>query len=85
MGYPMTYGRLVGRNNLRGDYPTVTGPNERINIGCIRGDMRRLESDSRDEYHLKRYAEAAGITPEQAKKLLDLFFDTGGGPPFTAV
>lgn len=42
------------------------------------GDMRRLESDSRDERHLARFARAAGITPEQAEAVLDLFFEGKG-------
>jgi hypothetical protein len=41
----------------------------------IAGDMRRLEADSRDPRHLAEYAKAAGITPEQAKAVLDLFFE----------
>lgn len=39
------------------------------------GDLRRLEKDQRDEDHLALYAKHAGITPEQAKKVLDLFFE----------
>jgi hypothetical protein len=41
----------------------------------VAGDMRRLEADQRDEEHLTFYAEASGITPDQAKKVLDAFFE----------
>lgn len=70
MGYPMSWRRLVGRNRLGGDYTDTTDPHS-----TIRGDMRRLEQDARDEAHLQRYADAAGITTDQAKTVLDCFFD----------
>jgi len=38
------------------------------------GDLRRLEHDQRDEWHLAEYARRAGITPEQARAVLDAFF-----------
>lgn len=41
----------------------------------IAGDLRRLEHDQRDEAHLEAYTRIAGITPEQAKAVLDAFFD----------
>jgi hypothetical protein len=71
MGYPMDYGRVVNRNGLQGDY----GSKHATELNCIRGDLRRLEDDQRDENHLPRYARYAGITEEQAKKVLDAFFD----------
>jgi hypothetical protein len=75
MGYPMTYGRVVSRNHLSGDYHGVwQDDREKQALSLIRGDLRRLERDQRDEHHLKAYAEHAGITPEQAKKVLDRFF-----------
>jgi hypothetical protein len=89
MGYPMSYARVVGRNQLGGPGYTHTdpvtgayavGPDEVVR-SMIRGDMRRLEQDSRDEQHLKMYAEHAGITVEQAKKLLDKFFEGTNGYP----
>jgi len=64
MGYPMTYGRVVSRNGLHGDYDTR---GVAINIaalpewaqkevgalaarfGMICGDLRRLERDVVDE------------------------------------
>jgi hypothetical protein len=77
MGYPMTYARVVGRNGLNGpgynhttsEPLTPAQATERQVKSMIRGDMRRLEQDSRDEHHLKLYAEHAGITVEQAKML----------------
>lgn len=52
-------------------------------VGRNRGidalDIERLERDQRDEDHLNRYAELAGITPDQVKKVLDLFFESGFG------
>ena len=64
MGYPMTYGRVINRNYLQGEYEQ----------GATQGDLRRLETDQRDEYHLGLYALHVGITPEQVKQVLDLFF-----------
>lgn len=43
----------------------------------IAGDLRRLEIDQRDDEHLKFYAATAGVTKEQAKAVLDAFFDNG--------
>lgn len=73
MGYPMTYLRVVRRNNLTGDYQHDTQAN--FNASMVSGDLRRLEMDQRDEWHLQRYAAAAGITEAQAKLMLDAFFD----------
>ena len=70
MDYPMSYKRLLDLNDLRGDYDGTASQS-----GGIRGDLRRLEIDSRDEHHLSRYAEAAGITKDQARMVLDCFFD----------
>lgn len=85
MGYPMSYARMVGRNQLGGPGYEAAEPRDAKNPewvkAMIRGDMRRLEMDSRDEQHLKMYAEHAGITVEQAKKLLDLFFQGTNGYP----
>ena len=96
MGGPMRYARLVGRNQLFGpgyeakwpvrDGEDVTPEQMAQNVReLIMGDMRRMEKDQRDEQHLKMYAEHAGITVEQAKKLLDLFFKhdyDGSDKPF---
>lgn len=49
------------------------------NLAMIAGDMRRVELDQRDERHLAAYATYAGITPSQAKLVLDALFD--GLPP----
>ena len=72
MGYPMTYDRLIARNNLTGDYDG--GQDGQPQFGGIRGDLRRLEHDSRDAAHLEAYAALVNITPNQAKRLLDAFF-----------
>jgi hypothetical protein len=72
MGYPMTWFRLVNRNSLHGDYDGCADCS--ASRGCIAGDMRRLEADSRDDAHLRMYATLAGVTPEQAKVILDAFF-----------
>jgi hypothetical protein len=79
MGYPMTYGRVVSRNRLSGDYnANWQDDREKQALSLIRGDLRRLEKDQRDDQHLELYAKHAGVTPEQAKKVLDKFFDYGG-------
>lgn len=70
MSYPMNYQRVVNRNHLAGDYDS-----EYTLRSCVAGDLRRLETDQRDEKHLKKYAGYAGVTPEQAKLVLDAFFD----------
>ena len=84
MGGWMSYARMVGRNGLN-------GPSYQCRPGCeedrveafksmIRGDMRRMETDTRDEIRLRLAAERAGITVEQARKVMDYFFqeDYGG-------
>lgn len=68
MGYPMTYARVVRRNNLDGTY--VYRPRG----SAVAGDMRRMESDQRDINHLRMYAIEASVTIEQAKAVLDAFF-----------
>ena len=73
MGYPMTYQRMVGRNGLGGDYGDVAHSLPASSV--IAGDLRRLEHDQRDPLHLELYARKAGITSEQAKCVLDLFFE----------
>ena len=76
MGYPMTYKRMVGRNRLMGDYSgsRPDDPTEALRAG-IAGDLRRLEQDQRDARHLPEYALAAGITEDQANKVLTMFFN----------
>ena len=69
MGHPMNYRRFIDRNHLTGGYGDMFSDTK-----LIAGDLRRLESDQRDSFHLDLYAKHAGITPEQAKKVLDLFF-----------
>lgn len=68
MGYPMTWPRVLDRNRLRGGYE----------VGPAAGDLRRLEDDQRDEYFLAKYADHAGITPEQALAVLDALFTDFG-------
>ncbi len=69
MGYPMTYRRVINRNNLLEGYES-TRPNR-----LIAGDLRRLEADTRDEGHLNLYAQIAGTTPDIVKKIFDEFFE----------
>lgn len=85
MGYPMSYARVVGRNRLDGEGYThpcpMAGETADSIRSMIRGDMRRLEEDVRDEHHLQEYADVAGVTIEQAKKVLDHFFRGTNGYP----
>lgn len=89
----MTYQRVIRRNGLdRATWPNpdddpyvrnVPPDDDRntLSMGglwALAGDLRRLEQDQRDEWHLARYAEKAGITPEQVKTVLDAFFDSWG-------
>ena len=74
MGYPMTYSRVIERNELDGDYYTGLDPALNESIETVAGDLRRLEKDQRDDYHLAGYASRANITKEQAKIVLDEFF-----------
>jgi hypothetical protein len=75
MGYPMTYSRVVLRNDLRGDYGTEATDNYGGSAkGGIRGDLRRLELDTVDARHLSEYAGASGATTEQVKAIFAQFF-----------
>lgn len=69
MGYPMTYERIVKKNSLEG-----IPRDDREISGNIMADLRRLEQDQRDDFHLDRYARLAGVTTEQVKLILDAFF-----------
>lgn len=75
MGYPMTYRRVVARNQLHGDYMTDRKESYEVAANFVAGDLRRLEVDQRDEHHLVEYASRAGVTPEQARAVLDAFFE----------
>jgi hypothetical protein len=80
MGYPMYWGRLVRRNGLTGGYrePGCQPGEPDYWLGRLRlvaGDMRRVETDQRDERHLAEYARRAGVTTEQARAVLDAFFE----------
>lgn len=46
-----------------------------VTLRNIRGDLRRLENDQRDERHLAEYARMAGITTEQVRAVLDALFE----------
>lgn len=69
----MTYLRVVSRNGLTGTYDPEGGQ-----VALISGDLRRLELDQRDQSHLRRYAEYAGITDHQAWLVLTAFFTDFG-------
>lgn len=73
MGYPMTYGRVVSRSHLRGDYGE--NPGATCSRDMIAGDLRRLEIDQRDEIQLRYYAAKVGITEDQVRAVLDIFFE----------
>lgn len=61
MGGCMSWPRMMHRSH---------GPNFPLEM-----DLRRIATDQRDERHLARFASAANITVEQARTVLDLFFD----------
>jgi hypothetical protein len=86
MGYPMTYKRVVNRNNLAGDYHTENGatPMQSL-VGLVSGDLRRLEQDSRDGQYGKQIADAAGVSPEVAAAVLTAFFTDCGRHTIAAV
>lgn len=71
MGYPMTYGRFVSRNNLHGDYDN-SDP-----LGAIKGDLRRLERDQQDETHITDYVRFSGATEEQVRFILKCAYGYG--------
>lgn len=85
MGYPMTYRRVIQRGQLWGGYAAAWELNQKLNRTCdedirktlawIAGDLRRLEKDQRDDVHLEIYARETGLTVEQVKAVLDLFFE----------
>jgi hypothetical protein len=70
----MTYRRIVTRNGLSGDYTYQQDQLEHLR-GLIAGDLRRLETDQRDARHLSEYAVRAGVTLDQARAVLDAFFE----------
>lgn len=62
MGYPMSWERLILRNQLGGDYVSPHTPRE-----LIAGDLRRLERDQRDARHLARIR-PVGLTPNRPRR-----------------
>lgn len=71
----MTYSRVISRNRLRGNYFwDKANPPETPSLEMLIGDLRRLETDQRDEQHLAMYAKIAAITEAQAKIVLDTFY-----------
>ncbi len=72
MGYLMDYQRVIDRNYLNGDYDDDRDSSGKGSI--LKGDLRRLELDTRDEKHLVRYAELTGISEEKVLQLFDFFF-----------
>lgn len=90
MGGSMSYDRIVHRrHDLVGDYCREIGPehdfchspfqipaeHRHALYSMIAGDLRRLERDARDPAHLAYFARQTGLTPEQVKLLLDVFFE----------
>lgn len=74
MGYPMSYDRFINRNGLTGDYGSKGYEERDRNSNMLSGDLRRLESDNLDEWHLNCYAEACGVSVDQARAILEMFF-----------
>ena len=70
----MTYQRVINRNWLQGNYNEPGMVSEQYR-SLICGDLRRLEKDQRDEFHLQRYAEMACVTKDQVKRILDALFE----------
>jgi hypothetical protein len=64
----MTWKRVLNRNGLLGGYNGTHG-------GLLEGDLRRFETDQRDEQHLRHYAQLANVTPAQAQIILDALLD----------
>lgn len=85
MGYPMTYKRVVNRNNLVGDYTEKGITPMQCSVGLVSGDLRRLEQDSRDGYYGKEIADTAGVSPEVAMAVLTAFFTDCGRHTVVAV
>lgn len=82
MGYPMTYPRVVMRNGLDGDYANsgvVTGNDGRDAARrMLAGDLRRLELDARDDYHVARFAKLSGVSKPKVRLILDALFTDFG-------
>lgn len=75
MGYPMTWRRLMMRNQLSGGYSHSETPNPGpAPLPLIAGDSRRLETDTLDERHLAAYARLTGCKPERIALLFRAFF-----------
>lgn len=75
MGYPMTYRRVVARNQLHGDYSTDRSNIHEVAASFVAGDLRRLETDQRDKRHLTEYAKRTGLSKPKVKAVLDAFFE----------
>jgi hypothetical protein len=74
----MTYARVVGRNQLQGDYAGESTDQPLATArALIAGDMRRLEADTTDAAHLKYYAELAQCEPQQVWQIFNDFFRGG--------
>lgn len=99
MGYPMTWGRVLSRNLLTGNYTRLYGwgavpltneaayPREVVSrLKMICGDLRRLEQDSIDgKYATEIVARRAGVDSETVIKVLTAFFkDAPKLPPHDA-
>jgi hypothetical protein len=99
MGYCMSYRRALNRNGLFGTYRAAGGARGSYgeapldsegaalatNPANAAGDLRRVELDQRDDRHLAAYAAYAGITPEQARRVLDAFFDGAPNSGFDCI
>jgi len=66
MGYPMSWGRLIGRSIGREGYAGGS---------TTSGDALRVEHDCQDDYHVSIYADVSGATEDQVRLVLAAFFD----------
>lgn len=74
MGYPMTYPRVISRNNVyEGGYENTT-----MGLQNFRGDLRRLEQNTQDDAHIKAYAKISGATEDQVRTIFAYFFNYNG-------
>jgi hypothetical protein len=89
MGYPMTWGRLLSRNALLGNYTRIRGygyvlptTEQTARLLTLAGDLRRLEQDSVDgKYATESIAHRAGVDVETVVRVLKAFFDEAPALP----
>jgi len=77
MGFPMTYARVIERNNLTGDYADDDRElsREEQQRRMIAGDLRRLERDNLTDRQIVRCEEETGVSAADVSKVLQWFLD----------